>query len=146
MQAGIKIQMIEADLDRVDEVSEFILQASNGSCFASQQFYLRRDGFRNFAKELKDFPTNIASRIKLEWGGQERPWANYLLLDVFCYEPTGKSAIKVRMETHFDEPHYEKSEFFIICYPAALNILGVRLSKWDPLEESTFEWEVDSRF
>jgi len=144
-KAGIKITMIQADLDRVDEVSEFVLQASNGSCSASQRFYLRRDGFRNFAKELKDFPANIESRAKLEWGGQENPWANYLQLDVFCYEPTGKVAIKARMETHFIEPYYDKSEFFIICYPAALNILGEKLSNWDPLEESTFEWHADSQ-
>jgi hypothetical protein len=142
MQAGIKITMIGADLDRVDEVSEFILQASNSSCSASQQFYLQRDGFKDFGKELKGFPANIESCIKLEWGGLDSPWANYLLLDIFCYEPTGKSAIKVRMETHFVEPHYDKSEFFIICYPAALNILGERLFNWNPLEESTFEWHA----
>jgi len=121
MRAGIKITMIEADLDRADEVSEFVLKASNGACSASQQFYLKRDGFKDFAKELKMFPTNIKSRIKLEWGGMEKPWAAYLLFDVFCYEPTGKSAIRVLMETHFIEPYYNKSEFFITCYPASLN-------------------------
>jgi hypothetical protein len=142
MQAGIKITMIDADLDRIDKVSEFILQVSNGSCSASQQFYLQRDGFKDFGEKLKDFPASSESRIKLEWGGLDRPWANYLLLDVFCYDPTGKSAIKVRMETHFVEPHYDKSEFFIISYPAALNILGERLSNWDPLDESTFEWHA----
>ena len=143
MQAGIKISMIEADLERIDEVSEFILQASSGSCSVSQQFYLQRDGFKDFGKELKDFPASTKSRIKLEWGGLDWPWANYLLLDIFCYEPMGKSAIKVRMETHFDEPHYNKSEFFILCYPAALNILGERLSNWNPLNESTFEWQAE---
>jgi hypothetical protein len=48
MRAGIKITMIEADLDRADEVSEFVLKASNGACSASQQFYLKRDGFKDF--------------------------------------------------------------------------------------------------
>jgi hypothetical protein len=143
MHAGLKISMIEADLDRADEFSEFILEASNGSCSASQQFYLKRDGFKNFARELKTFPTNIKSRIRLEWGGTEKPWANYLLFDVFCYDPTGKSAIKVLMETHFIEPYYNKSEFFITCYPASLNLLGDALCIWDPLKASIFEWQAD---
>ncbi len=135
--------MIWADLNDVDELSEFVLQVSNGSCSASQQFYLKRDGFRDFAKELRNFPANVESRIKLECGGQDRSWATYFLLEVFCYEPTGKSAIKVQMETHFDEPHYNKSEFFIICYPATLNILGEKLSNWNPWEERKFEWHAE---
>ncbi len=136
--------MIEADLDRADEVSEFILEASNGVIFlASQQFYLKRDGFKNFAKELKAFPTNIKSRCKLEWGGLEKPWANYMLFEVFCYDPTGKSAIKVLMETHFTEPYYNKSEFFITCFPASLNLLGETLYNWNPLQETIFEWQAD---
>ena len=143
MRAGVKINMIWADLDGADDFSEFILQASNGSCTGSQQFYLQRDGFKDFARELKDFPASIESRIKLECGGQDRSWATYLLLEVFCYEPTGKSAIKVLMETHFEEPHYNKSEFFIICYPAALNILGEKLSIWNPWEEPKFEWQAE---
>lgn len=143
--AGIKITMISVDLDRIDGFSEFRLEAANGFCSAAQQFYAQRDGFRNFASELKGFPADIKSRIKIEFGGPEKPWAAYLLLEVFCYEPTGKSAIKVRMETYFIEPHYDKSEFFIICYPAALNILGEQLSNWSPLDESTFEWHADSR-
>jgi hypothetical protein len=137
--------MIWTDLHDFDKLSEFILQASNGSSSASQQFYFRRYRFKDFAEDLKDFPASIQSRIKLECGSQDKSWATYLSLDVFCYEPTGKSAIKVRMETHFDEPHYDKSEFFIICYPAALNILGEKLSNWNPLDESTFEWHAASR-
>jgi hypothetical protein len=143
MRAGLKITMIEADLDRADEVSEFILEASSEACSASQQFYLKRHGFKNFAKELTSFPTNIKSRIKLEWGGTGKPWATYLLFDVFCYDPTGKSAIKVLMETHFIEPYYNKSEFFITCYPASLNLLGEALYNWDPLQETIFEWQAD---
>lgn len=132
--------MIWSDLHDVDELSEFILQVSNGSCSATQQFYLQRDGFKDFATELKNFPASIESRIKMECGGQDRSWATYLLLEVFCCEPTGKSAIKVWMETHFEEPYYNKSEFFIICYPAALNTLGEKLSNWDPWRERNFEW------
>jgi hypothetical protein len=52
MQQGIKIAMIWKDLHEVDEFSEFILRVSNGSCSAYQQFYLRRDGFKDFANGL----------------------------------------------------------------------------------------------
>ncbi len=135
--------MIDAELDRVDGFSVFELEASNGLCTAAQRFYAQRDAFVNFGNQLMSFPQDIKSRIKIEFGGPEKPWSTYLLLDVFCYEPTGKSAIKVRMETHFIEPHYDRSEFFIICYPAALNMLGQRLSNWNPLDESTFEWSAE---
>jgi hypothetical protein len=142
-KAGIRIVMIDAELDRMDGYSVFKLEASNGAIAASQQFYAQRDDFIDFGNQLGSFPRGIESRIKIEFGGPEKPWATYLLLEVFCYEPTGKSAIKVRMETHLIEPYYDKSEFFIICYPAALNTLGDTLSSWDPLSDSSFEWHTE---
>ena len=144
-KAGIKIAMTGAELDRPDGYSVFELEASNESCSAAQRFYAQRDAFTNFGNQLKSFPPDIKSRIKIEFGGPEKPWATYLLLEVFCYESTGKAAIKVRTETHLIEPHYDKSEFFIICYPAALNILGEKLSNWNPLDESSFEWHASTR-
>ena len=90
--------------------------------------------------QLKDFPSAINSRIKFEAGGAGRVWATHLVLDIFCYEPTGKAAIRVLMDTHFDEPYYSKSEFFIHCYPAALNRLGETLSNWNPEEKNVIEW------
>lgn len=135
--------MIEADLDRVDGFSEFMLEAANGACSATQQFYAQRDRFTNFANQLKDFPENIKSRVKLNIGGEEKIWATYLHLEVFCYEPSGKSAIKVIMETRAGEPYYNKAEFFITCYPAFLNKLGETLRNWKPLEVSTFEWQAE---
>lgn len=135
--------MTEAELDRDDGYSVFVLEASNGFCSASQRFYAQRDAFVNFGNQLMDFPSNIKSRIKIEFGGPEKPWATYFLLDVFCYEPTGKSAIKVKLETHFVEPHYDRSEFFIICYPAALNVLGQKLSNWNPLNVDAIEWHAE---
>lgn len=142
MRAGLKITVVNENKDRTDGFIEFCLEASNGACMASQQFYAQADGFKRFADQLKDFPVNINSRVKLEFGGPGKPWATYLLLEVYCFEPTGKSAIKVILETHFIEPHYDKSEFFIICYPASLNILGAALGNWDPLAGDEFEWQA----
>jgi hypothetical protein len=144
-KAGIKIAVTDAELDRIDGFSVFELEASSGSSAAAQRFYAQRDAFVNFGNQLKSFPSDINSRIKIEFGGPEKPSATYLLLEVFCYDPTGMSAIKIRMETHFIEPHYDTSEFFIICYPAALNILGEKLYSWNPLNEGTLEWHADSR-
>lgn len=140
MRPGIKIELMDADLDRVDGLSEFWLRASNGSCTDTQQFYLQRDGFKVFARQLSEFPADIQSRVGLTIGGPEERWATYLQLDVFCYEPTGASAIKVVMDTRRVEPYYCKSVFFITCYPASLNQLGMTLANWDPLEEPIFEW------
>jgi hypothetical protein len=119
---------------------EFFMEASGGSHFASQQFYGRADEFKEFAAQLKNFPSNIGSRVRLELGGQEKQWATYLLLEVFCFEPTGRTAIRVIMDTHLTEPHYAKSEFFIQCYPASINKLGKALCDWNPIEAKRFEW------
>ena len=143
MKAGLKISVIDANEGSEDGFLEVTLTASNGSCANSQWCFVKRDALKDFSIQLKDFPSNIKSRIKLETGGPEKPWATYLMFEVFCYEPTGKSAIKVIMETHFIEPHYDRSEFFIIGYPASLNRLGETLYAWNPLEGSVFKWLVD---
>jgi hypothetical protein len=145
MNPGLEITVIDVGADRTDGIMELLIKASSGSHFASQQFYGLADWFREFASQLKNFPTDIDSRVRLEIGGKEKPWATYLLLEVFCYEPTGRTAIRVIMNTHFAEPHYAKSEFFIQCYPAAINKLGEALCNWNAIEAKTFQWMVECK-
>lgn len=135
--------MIDVGADRTDGFMEFLIKASSGSHFASQQLYGLANGFKEFASQLKNFPTDIDSRVRLEIGGKEKPWATYLLFEVFCYDPTGKTAIRVIMNTHFTEPHYAKSEFFIQCFPAEINKFGEALCNWNPIEAKTFEWMAE---
>jgi len=70
LKAGVKIMIIKADLDRVDGISVFMLQAANGACSATQQFYPQRDGFVNFANQFKNPPENIKSKVILSIGGE----------------------------------------------------------------------------
>jgi len=140
---GFEITVIDVGADRTDGFMEFFMKASSGSHFASQQFYGRAVWFKEFATQLKKFPTDIDSRVRLEIGGREKPWATYLLLEVFCFEPMGGTAIRVIMDTHYTEPHYARSEFFIQCYPAAINKLGEALCHWDPVEAKKFGWMAE---
>lgn len=137
--------MIDVEAERTDGFMEFFMEASSGSHFASQQFYGLAGGFKEFAAQLKNFPTDIDSRVKLEIGGKEKPWATFLLPEVFCFEPTGRTAIRVIMDTHFTESHYAKSEFFIRCYPTAINKLGEALCNWDPVKTKNLNgwWNAD---
>jgi predicted nuclease of predicted toxin-antitoxin system len=45
--------------------------------------------------------------------------------------------------TAFDKPYYNKSEFFIHCYPSALNRLGEILCSWNPREINVIEWDAE---
>jgi hypothetical protein len=103
------------------------LQMTSGLLLTLSSDLDRLDGsneFQDFANQLTEFPQNINSRVKFELGGKESPWASYLLFEVYCYDPTERSAIKVVMESHFMEAYCDKSEFFICCYPAAIDNLG----------------------
>jgi hypothetical protein len=79
MMAGLKITVIDSNEGSEDGFLELALTASNGSCANSQQFFAKKNALKGFSIQLKDFPADIKSRIKLEIGGPEKPWATYLL-------------------------------------------------------------------
>lgn len=67
-------------------------------------------------------------------------WAYYLLLHVFCFDPSGKSAIRVLVDNHMDRPDHQRSEFYIRSEPASLNKFGIALRNWNPEDKKELEW------
>jgi len=67
-------------------------------------------------------------------------WAYYLLLEVFCIDPSGHSTIKIIVDNHFEIPEHNRCEFYIKANPASLNILGQGLKNWNPSDKKEFTW------
>ena len=59
------------------------------------EFYGYANNFKEFATGLISFPKSITDNVKYELGENGERWAYFILLDVFCYERNGHSAIHV---------------------------------------------------
>lgn len=125
-----------------DGVFQFEINISNGQSSAKIEFWAYANNFVQFGSGLSDFPKTIQDKVTYELGGGKdgKRWAHYLLLEAFCYDSTGKSAIKVKIDNKFDIPTYESHEFFIKSEAASINRLGQSLKKWNPVESKVFEW------
>ncbi len=78
--------------------------------------------------------------MKYELGEIGKRWAYYILLDVFCYENNGNSAIHVIINNNGERPYTNKNEFYITTVPASLNKFGQLLYDWNPLTEKEILW------
>jgi hypothetical protein len=142
MRLGIKVKVLTEPDD--DGLFQFEIGLSNGQSSTSLAFWGYGDNFKEFGERLIEFPQGIHDKVIYELGGEkgsgERKWAYYLSLSAFCFEPTGKSAIKVIVDNHSNAPDYQRCEFYIKSEPASLNKLGQGLSNWNPVNVKEFEW------
>lgn len=142
MTTEFKVKVL--DLGDDDELLYYQLSLSNGWQSTTLEFYAYEDAFTEFGGELLDFPKSIDSRIALQVGKDEQEWAYYLLLEVFCYEPNGASAISVKVK-HFGQPPFSHScEFYMTSIPAALNRLGQGLKTWNPKDNKEYSWGTEN--
>ena len=139
---GSAINLKVLALDDGDGFIHYEITVSNGQTKTELDFYDSIDTFQEFGEKLSDFPKKITDQITFQVGEDDFEWAFFLNLKVYCYEPDGKSAIKVIIDNHRDEPYLEKSEFSIRALPASLNSLGQGLKNWNPRTDSEFKWEV----
>jgi hypothetical protein len=141
MRPGIGLNVLSEADD--DGLFQFEINISNGRTSAALEFWGYADNFAQFGSGLTDFPKTIRDKVTYELGGEDKGdqrWAYYLLLEAFCYDATGQSAIKVKVDNKFDIPTYESHEFFIKSEPASINRLGQGLEKWNPVDSKEFEW------
>jgi hypothetical protein len=62
-------------------------------------------------------------------------------LKVFCFAPSGQSAIRVIVDNHAGIPDFYRNEFYIKSEPALLNKLGLKLTNWIPEKEKELTWD-----
>ncbi|QHL87332.1 hypothetical protein GU926_07750 [Nibribacter ruber] len=139
MGSAIKLKVLA--LDDGDGFIHYEITISNGQIRTELDFYDSIDTFQGFGEKLSDFPRKITDPITFQVGEDDIEWAFFLNLKVYCYEPDGKSALRVIIDNHRDEPYLEKSEFSIRTLPSSLNRLGQGLKNWNPRIDSEFNWE-----
>lgn len=134
MRQEIKIKVISEPDD--DGLYKYQINLSNADTSATLDFWGYADNFREFGEGLVNFPKSYKDIVTYELGEEkndgEMKWAYYLLLQAFCLDPSGQSAIKVIVDNHSDIPNYQRSEFYIKSDPGTLNRLGQRLKNWTP--------------
>ena len=134
----IKISVVS--IDEGDDTIQFQIEATNGISSTSIDIYGYADNFKEFANGLLSFPKTINDKVKYELGEIGERWAYYILLDVFCYENNGHSAIHIIVDNNGKRPYTNKSEFYITTVPASLNKFGQLLHDWNPMTEKEINW------
>lgn len=138
MESAINIKVINVYED--DGSIQYDITFSNGQTHTDLDFYGYYDTFQKFGERLVNYPQHIHDKVKLEIGSEDKRSAYHILLEVFCYEPNGKSAIKIIVDNHAIIPYFQRCEFYILSEPANLNRLGQGLKMWNPLEEKEYKW------
>lgn len=138
-----EIKILVLSIDEGDDTIQFQIKATNGISSVSQDFYGYADNFKKFATGLLSFPKTITDKVKYEIGEIGERWAYYILLDVFCHESNGHSAVHVIVNNNGKRPYTNKSEFYITTVPASLNKLGQLLSDWNPTTEKEITWTAE---
>jgi len=143
MRPGIKIEVIREPDD--DGLYQFKISLSNGDTFASLDFWEYGDNFKEFGEGLLNFPKGLKDIVTYELGKEKNDgqmkWAYYMLLKVFCFDPSGQSTVRVIVDNHADIPNSQRSEFYIKSEPANLNNLGQKLKDWTPDKEKELSWD-----
>ena len=141
LKQEIKISVLA--IDEGDDTIQFQLEVSNGINSTSQDFYGYADNFKEFAIGLLSFPKTISDKVKYQLGEIGQRSAYYILLEVFCYESNGHSAIHIIVDNNGKRPYTNKSEFYITTVPASLNKLGKLLNDWNPMDEKEILWKAE---
>ncbi|WP_340103474.1 hypothetical protein [Rhodohalobacter sp. 8-1] len=82
----------------------------------------------------------VSEKATYELGEKGDKWAYYLLIEAYCIEPNGHSALKIEATNKGTGPSHHESKLEIESEPASLNRFGNGLKTWIPLEEKVFEW------
>ena len=143
MKLKQEIKISTLAIDEGDDTIHYQLEVPNGINSTTQDFYGYADNFNEFANGLLSFPKTITDKVKYELGERGERWAYYILLDVFCYENNGHSAIHVVIDNNGKRPNTNKSEFYITTVPASLNKLGQILLDWNPTKEKEITWTAE---
>lgn len=143
MKLKQEIKISTLAIDEGDNTIHYQLEVTNGINSTTQDFYGYADNFKEFANGLLSFPKAVTDKVKYELGEGGERWAYYILLDVFCYENNGHSAIHVVINNNGKPPNTNKSEFYIKTVPASLNKLGQLLLDWDPTTENEITWTAE---
>ncbi len=139
MTKQIRIQVL--GIDKEEEYIKYETHFNNGYCAATLDFYGYSDEFKEFSLDLIDFPKSINDKVIYELGERGNKWKYYLLIQAYCFEPTGRSAIKVESTNNFIGIDSHDCKFEIESEVASINKLGIGLKNWNPMKQKQFVWK-----
>lgn len=143
MKLKQEIKLSVLAIDEGDDTIQYQIEVTNGINSTTQEFYGYADNFKEFATGLLSFPKTLTDNVKYELGESGERWAYYILLEVFCYENNGHSAIHIMVDNNGKKPYTNKSEFYITTVPASLNKFGQLLKDWNPITEKEITWTAE---
>ncbi|EDM43503.1 hypothetical protein SCB49_00600 [unidentified eubacterium SCB49] len=135
------IKITALDIDEGDEMIHYSFFANNEVCSAEVEFYGYDDSFKDFAEKLSNFPNKTNDKVKFEYGQKDDKYYSYLMLELHCFDPNGKSAIEVDLCNNGNTISRYEAKFQIIAEIASINKLGQSLKLWNPIKDSQFEWK-----
>ncbi|RYU79910.1 hypothetical protein [Hymenobacter persicinus] len=108
---------------------------------AHMHFYGEPDAWNQFGKQLLSFPRSAVDCVTFEAGSNAQD-QDFLILQAYCYNAGGHSALKVVVADNHNDPSRYRLEFSIPAEPASLNKLGRLLSGWQIENNSEIVWEA----
>ncbi len=134
-------QYIRIEALNVEDVEVlYRITVSNGLASSFLEFYGEIQEFKSFGRKLSMFPENSEDIVKYELGDPKENWAYYLSIKVFCFEPTGHSAIEIKIDNKSKVPELIVTKFYLKSLPSAINRFGISLDSWDLYQNPIFEW------
>jgi len=121
-----------------------LVEASNGSQYASIDFYANASDLPDLGSAIIEFPFGNAKEHIYEIGSEDPAvrWAYYLRFRFFLIRPTGDAGIELRFSNNREAaPEREIAEFTIRSEVAAINRLGNLLKDFGRLEHRVLEWD-----
>lgn len=138
MTKEIRIKVV--GVDQNDGYIKYEIYFNNGFCAVTLEFYGYPDEFKEFSIQLIDFPKTASDKAIYELGEKGNQWAYHLLIQAYCVESNGRSAIKVESTNNGVGPGFHDCKFEIESEVASINRLGTGLKNWNPLDQEQFVW------
>jgi len=139
MTKEIRINVV--GIDQEDGYIKYEIYFNNGFCASTLEFFGYPDEFKEFSIDLIDFPKSTDDKVIYELGEKENQWAYHLLIQAYCVEPNGRSAIKIESTKNGTGLDFHDCKFELESEVASINRLGTGLKNWNPLDQEQFIWQ-----
>ena len=123
---------------------DFDLEITQAEIRAHSHFSGETGGWQLFGQQLQGFPSHLTSRVALETRVSEPSIHGYLLLEAYCYDAMGHTALRVIADNMEQEPFRQRMEFSIPAEVASLNKLGQLLANWQVADNTEVQWQAQT--
>lgn len=133
---------LQANWTDDDGMLRIDVSAANSSTSAAMEVYAYPTDIQAFAEQLENFPSSIKHEVVWESGTPDPKWYGHMLMRARVVDGVGHSALEVLMDVRGSPPYSAKSNFYLRCNPADINVLGTKMQQWlsVPTEKCIVEW------